>query len=66
MTDKVPDRTDLHAYIFPCYYVYINLCRHRNMFLCTQLHIPPDLVVNRWALDGESRSRLDLLLRDDV
>ena len=25
-----------------------------------------DLVVNRWALDGESRSRLDLLLRDDV
>jgi hypothetical protein len=40
MTDKVPDRTDLHAYIFPCYYVYINLCRHRNMFICTQLHIP--------------------------
>ena len=37
MTDKVPDRTDLHAYIFPCYYVYINLCRHRSMFLCTQL-----------------------------
>jgi len=46
MTDKVPDRTDLHAYIFPCYYVYINLCRYRNMFLCTQLHIPLDSYEN--------------------
>src|SRR5215468_2739393 len=38
--DKVLDRTDLHAYMFSCYYVYINLWRHRNMFLCAQLHIP--------------------------
>src|SRR5262249_4756476 len=29
--------TLLHAYIFSCYYVCINLCRHRSMFLCTQL-----------------------------
>jgi hypothetical protein len=57
MTDKVPDRTDLHAYIFPCYYVYINLCRHRNMFLCTQLHIPPDSYETKTPLYRSGRKK---------
>jgi hypothetical protein len=31
-----------------------------------KIHIPSDLVVNRWASDVESGSHRDLLLQDDV
>src|SRR5712664_2259359 len=37
-----------------------------NSVECGKIHIPPDLVVDRWAADGESGSHHDFRFRHDV